>query len=201
MYFPTSRCGPSRLASISPWRAGIPVEQEIDAFFRHPRLASALFPFMRGVAWYGGVRTAVPATRPIAFDRAVLAAVVRSTPALCIHVVRGSLQRSTVGEPRHLLVIGIGDVHDPEWISSSKARFRCNVQLCFAFRFHGVRPSTATAMSCADRRAFAVSTVFRLADGRRRATRFPNTGRAQLKAICVLTSPGRRDRRPNAPAG
>ncbi|HYS87186.1 MAG TPA: hypothetical protein VEN78_19615, partial [Bradyrhizobium sp.] len=36
-------------------RAGIPVEQEIDAFFRYPRLASALFPFMRGVAWYGGV--------------------------------------------------------------------------------------------------------------------------------------------------
>src|SRR5712664_838452 len=108
-------------------RAGIPVEIEIDAFFRYPRLASALFPFMRGVAWYGGVRAAVPATRPIPFDRAGLAAVISSTPALCILVVRGSLQRSTAGEPRHLLVIGIGDVHDPEWISSSKARFRCNV--------------------------------------------------------------------------
>jgi hypothetical protein len=48
-------------------------------------------------------------------------------------VVCGSFQRRAFGELRHLLVIGVGDVHDAEWISNSDALFRCNVSLRLVF--------------------------------------------------------------------
>src|ERR1700676_4483512 len=58
-------------------RAGIPVEQQIDAFCGNSRFGAALLPFIRSIARYGGVRAAIPAARPMAFDRVVLAAAVR----------------------------------------------------------------------------------------------------------------------------
>src|ERR1700681_1666929 len=66
-----------------------------------------------------------------------LAAAVRGAPSLCVLVVGRLLQRRTGGELHHLLVIGIGDVQDAEWI------------------FHWVAPP-ATARPCAGRRRFAV---------------------------------------------
>src|SRR6202790_1263260 len=73
----------------------------------------------------------------MAFDRVVLAAAVRGAPGFCVLVVGRLPQRRTGGELHHLLVIGIGDVQDAEWI------------------FHWVAPP-ATARPCAGRRRFAV---------------------------------------------
>src|SRR6266700_2328255 len=109
--------------------AGGPVEQQIDALSFYPRFGSPLFPLIRGIARHGGVRAPVPAARPAPFHRAVSAAVISAFPGLRIIVVVGSLQCRTSGELSHLLVIGIGNIHDTEWISNSAG---------FALRFHVV---------------------------------------------------------------
>ena len=77
----------------------------------------ALFPFIRGIAFYRRVRAAIPAAGPIAFDRVARARVICDGPGCRILVVGGSLQGRGRGKLHHLLVIGVGDVHDTEWIS------------------------------------------------------------------------------------
>src|SRR4051812_17816327 len=101
----------------SPALAGIPIEQQVHAFSHASRFALALFPFIGGVARDGGIRCTVPAARPLAFERAAAVTRIFSAPRFCILVVGGFFRCGVASELRHVIVVGIWNVHDAEWIS------------------------------------------------------------------------------------
>src|SRR5262249_21010916 len=116
-----SRCALALCVDEPFARAIVPVEQDVDAVFRSPQFRSALFPFVRGISRDWRICAAIPAAVPMSFERIVLNALARRRPGPCVVVVRGSRETSDGRELYNLLIVGIGDVHDPKWISRSAA--------------------------------------------------------------------------------
>ena len=95
------------------------------------RLALALLPIIRGIARDGGVRSAVPAARPLRpsmMSRGSLRSVQRST--LCIFIGGELFRRRVAGELRHVIVVGVWNVHDAERVSDCRIVFGCGGSLC-----------------------------------------------------------------------
>src|SRR2546430_3106387 len=86
-----------------------------------------MFPFIGGIARYGGVRCTIPAARPFAFNRAALVARIASAPWLCIFIGGGIFRYRVAGEPHHVIIVGVWNVHDAERISGCRIVFGYDV--------------------------------------------------------------------------
>src|SRR5262245_2670843 len=68
-------------------------------------------------------------------------------PGLCIFIVRRSRELGSGGELQHLLVVGIGDVHDVEWISSWAALVHRALSASCVLRLHWRSPMVPMALA------------------------------------------------------
>jgi len=80
--------------------------------------------------------------RSLAFDRAALARIA-SAPWLCVFLISGFFRRRVLGKLHHVIVVGVWNVHDAEWISRCRTRFRTRrFALCLR-----ISPMPPTAMA------------------------------------------------------
>jgi hypothetical protein len=116
----------------------VPSEQEIHAVVCRSHFRLTLLPFTRGISWDRRVSASVPPAGPITLDHAVIA-IAWGRPCFCIFIVRGSNEFGTGGEFQHLLVVGIGNIHDAKWIASIAALVRTVSTSC-VWRLHSRPP-------------------------------------------------------------
>src|SRR5215467_12445819 len=120
IYFPTSLV-PSRCASISPRRA--PLSQSNRRYRRSPAVFTWACPcfhlFAASPGSWGPLRRSTGWTNFLRWRRIERGR--WGCSCLCIFIVRGSRELGIGGELQHLLVVGIGDIHNVKWVSSAAA--------------------------------------------------------------------------------
>ena len=114
------------------------------------RFALALLSIYRGCRRNGGIRCTVPAARPLAFERAAAVTRISSAPRFCILVGGGFFRCRVAGELRHVIVVGIWNVHDAGMDFGSPDR--CRIRR-FALRYR-ISWASPTAMACFARTAW-----------------------------------------------